>query len=144
MDTVEFLAAMRGADALVSSSGVPTVEAIYAVGHWLLARERTEDAAKVFRVMLHADPKDERGWLALGECHERHGQPRIALELYGTGSVLAVAAVRCHLARARALRLLDRDDEADLAMETAEELAIERDDEELLALVMTEKGRIAA
>jgi tetratricopeptide (TPR) repeat protein len=144
MDSPEFLAALRGVGVPAYPPGVPTKEAIYAAGHWLLSEERFADAAKVFRVMLSADPKDERGWLALGECHERIGQPRIALELYGTGSVLAVAAVRCHLARARALRLLDRDDEADAALETAAEMAAERDDDELVALVAREMGRMAS
>jgi tetratricopeptide (TPR) repeat protein len=145
MDSVQFLAELRGSEGVPAyPPGVPTVEAIYAAGHWLLSRERFADAAKVFRVMLHAAPADERSWLALGECHERIGQHRIALELYGTGAVLAGAAVRCHLARARALRVLDRDDEADAAMEKAEQVAAERDDEELITLVLREKGRRAA
>lgn len=140
MDATEFLASTatttRG-----PSATVPTVEAIYATGFELLSRERYADAAKVFRVMLHADPRDERGWLALGECHERIGQQHLALQLYGTGSILGVAAVRCHLARARVLRGLDRDDEANAAIATAEMHAAEREDESLLRLVMLEKGR---
>jgi hypothetical protein len=138
MDPAQFLASMRAPAA--STGAVPTVEAIYATGHWLLDRERFADAAKVFRVMLHAAPRDERGWLALGQCHEHIGQPRIALELYGTGSVLAAPSARCQLARARALRALDHDDEADQAIEAAEHAATLRDDEELVALVACEKG----
>lgn len=120
------------------------VEAIYATGHWLLTRERPVDAARVFRVMLHAAPADERGWLALGECHERIGQHRIALELYGTGSVLAASAVRCHIARARILYLLERDAEGDAALEAAEQLAIAREDDELLVLVARERARLGS
>jgi tetratricopeptide (TPR) repeat protein len=123
---------------------VPTVEAIYATGHWLFAREEWANAAKVFRVMIHTAPRDERGWLALGECHERIEQPLIALELYGAGSVVAAPSARCDLARARTLRELDRDDEADEAFARAEQLAAEGDDEDLVALARREKGRAAA
>jgi tetratricopeptide (TPR) repeat protein len=123
------------------STAIPTVEAIYATGHWLFEREQFENAAKVFRVMLHAAPRDERGWLALGECHERIGQPRIALELYGAGSVVAAPSARCDLARARALRALDRGDEADEALDRALQLASEGDDADLVALARREKGR---
>jgi Flp pilus assembly protein TadD len=138
MDTAQFLASMRGQSA--STVAVPTVEAIYATGHYLLEQERFADAAKVLRVMLHAAPSDERGWLALGECHERIDQPRIALELYGTGCAIAAPSVRCQLARARVLRALDRDAEADVAMEAAELAADQRQDEDLVALVEREKG----
>jgi len=144
MDTVQFLAELRGNDVPAYPLGMSKVEALYAAGHWLLSQERFVDAAKIFRMMLRLAPSDERSWLALGTCHERIGQHRIALELYGTGSVLGVAAVRCHLARARTLRVLDRDDEADAAMDRAEQLAAESDDDELVTLVLREKGRRAA
>lgn len=111
------------------------VEALYATGYWLLAHERVEDAAKVFRVMLHAAPRDERGWLGLGECHERAGQCRIALELYGAGSVVAESPVRCLLARAHVLRADGFGGEADQAFDQAEKLATARSDDELMDLV---------
>jgi tetratricopeptide (TPR) repeat protein len=120
----------------------PTVEAIYAAGHWLLEQELPEKAAKVFRVMLHAAPGDERGWLGLGQCHERIGQHRIALEIYGAGSVAAGPSPRCEIARGRALRALDRDDEADDAFENAMTLADAPDDEAVLA--MARAGRRGA
>ena len=122
MELAQFTAEMRPPGQAIA---VPTVEAIYATGHWLLERDRSEDAAKVFRVMLHAAPGDERGWLGLGECHERIGQLRIALELYGAGSVAAGPSPRCHLARVRTLRALDA------AARDAERLG----DSELVALV---------
>jgi tetratricopeptide (TPR) repeat protein len=137
MELAQFQAQMR----LAAPTAVPTVEAIYATGHWLLEREHFENAAKVFRVMLHAAPRDERAWLALGECHERIGQPRIALELYGAGAVVASPSARCQLARARALRVLDRSDEADAALESALHLAADADDEDLLALALRERAR---
>jgi tetratricopeptide (TPR) repeat protein len=132
------LAAFRSQMGLPGPS-IPTVEAIYATGHWLFEREQYVDAAKVFRVMLHAAPRDERGWLALGECHERIGQPRIALELYGAGSVVAGPSARCALARARTLRMLDRQEDADDAFERAFQIAADAGDEELAGLARREK-----
>ena len=137
MEAAQLMASLR---VPVSTKGVPTVEAIYAAGHWLLEEQRLADAAKVFRVMLHAAPHDERAWLALGECHERRDQLRIALELYGAGSALSAPSVRCQLARARVLRALDRDDEADQAFEAAAQAAFDRDDDELVALVARASG----
>jgi hypothetical protein len=136
MDTAQFLASMRGRNA--STVAPPTVEAIYATGHWLLQEERFAQAASVFRVMLMAAPADERGWLALGQCHEGIGQSQIALEMYGTGAMVGRSSVRCLLARARVLRSLDRDHEADQALEAAEAAADQN--EEFLALIEREKG----
>jgi Flp pilus assembly protein TadD len=58
---------------------VPSVEALYAAGHWLLTTERFADASVVFRTMALAAPSDERAWLALGSCHEGIGQLEIAI-----------------------------------------------------------------
>ncbi|NVL83730.1 tetratricopeptide repeat protein, partial [Escherichia coli] len=63
---------------------IPSVEALYATGHWLLTAERFADAAIVFRMMAVAAPSDERAWLALGSCHEGIGQVAIAASLYET------------------------------------------------------------
>ncbi|HEY6462540.1 MAG TPA: tetratricopeptide repeat protein [Polyangiaceae bacterium] len=119
-------------------SPYPTIEAIYAVGHYLLEQERPADAVKVFRVMLHAAPRDERAWLGLGRCHEQVGHPRIALEVYGAGSVVAGPSARCEVARGRVLRALDRDDEAAAAFERAAELADTSNQDDLAALVSRE------
>jgi len=135
MDVEQFRAQMG----LPAPSPIPTVEAIYATGHWFFERENYKDAAKVFRILLHAAPRDERGWLALGECHERHGQPLIALEMYGAGTTVAAPSARCMIGRARVLRALGRDDEAEEAFDQAVQLAAE--DEELSKLVVSEKGR---
>jgi hypothetical protein len=136
MELAQFSAQMRA----VSPEAPPTVEAIYAAGHWLLEQEQPENAARVFRVMVHAAPGDERGWLGLGECHRRIGQHRIALELLGTGSVVASPSPRCEIARGRALRALEREDEAETAFERAMDLADACDDEELFAIAVAEKG----
>jgi hypothetical protein len=122
-----------------------TIEAIYAVAHWLLSRERTADAAKVFRVMLRAAPRDERGWLGLGLCHERIDQLRIAAELYGAGSVIAGGAcsvsVRCLVARARVFASIGRDAEIDSILAVAERAAVAANDDDLVALVAGERAR---
>jgi tetratricopeptide (TPR) repeat protein len=119
------------------------VEALYSTGYWLLARDRVADASKVFRVMLHASPRDERGWLGLGECHERAGQYRIALQLYGAGSVVAESGVRCHVARARVLRALDMVDEASEALDLAERAADDCRDADLSDLVVRARRGIS-
>jgi len=134
MDIAQVLAAVGGRSRPQAPRA--SVEALYAAGYWLLERERVAEAAKVFRVMLHAEPRDERAWLGLGECHERAGQPLVALELYGAGGVVAESRVRCLLARARVLRALERSAEADDALSEAQQrLAVEDDDGELTALV---------
>jgi hypothetical protein len=93
--------------------------------------------------MLKAAPRDERAWLGLGECHERIEQPRIAAELYGAGSIVAgddgMTSVRCLIARARMLSKLG----ADVAetLESATTAAADMGDEELVALVASERRR---
>jgi len=105
------------------------VETLYAIGHRLLETERVTDAANVFRVLLRGAPTDERGWLALGLCHERVEQPRIALELYSAGTVVAEPSPLLHIARARVLRCLDDEDAAQVAYDAAIECAgIDQDD----------------
>jgi hypothetical protein len=120
---------------------VRAVEALYATAHWLLSEERPADASCVLRAMALVAPTDERSWLALGACHEALGQPEVALQMYGTGRVLAHPSVRCDLARARVLRREGRDHEADLAVESATEAAEAANDGALLELVLTEGKR---
>lgn len=115
------------------------VESLYALGHWLVTQDRFHDAAVVFRLMLRAAPTDDRGWLALGLCHERLGQPEVALELYGGGAVAAEPSARCHLARFRVLWDLDRLHEADEAIEIAREVAEQGDDDDLVAQIDAER-----
>jgi tetratricopeptide (TPR) repeat protein len=145
MDLAQFTASIRSNPSPPSRPAA--VEAIYATAHWLLARERPADAAKVFRVMLRVAPRDERAWLGLGECHERIDQLRIAAELYGAGSVIAGDArsvsVRCLLARARTMGKLGRSGEIDRILDAAERAASEQDDDSLVALVASERRRFS-
>jgi Flp pilus assembly protein TadD len=115
------------------------IEALYATGHWLLTQDRPADAACVFRAMALLAPQDERSWLALGACHEALGQSERALQMYGTGRVLARPSVRCDIARSRLLRTKDRDHEADAVLEHASETAEGLDDQVLIELVAAER-----
>src|SRR5580692_10993833 len=115
------------------------IEALYTTAHWLLSEGRAADAACVLRAMALVAPTDERSWLALGACHEALGQPDLALEMYGTGRVLARPSVRCDLARARVLRVKGRDEDADVADESAAMAAETLEDEALIDLVGREK-----
>jgi tetratricopeptide (TPR) repeat protein len=115
------------------------VEILYSTGFELHAQERYRDAAKVFQVMLVAAPTDERGWLALADCHEKLGQRHIALELFSAGTLAAEPAPRCMLSRFRLLYDLDRPQEADDAYDAALELAAAADDEALTKLIQNEK-----
>jgi hypothetical protein len=79
-------------------------EALYATGHWLYSQRRIGHAIVVFRALVHVAPQDERGWLALGACHEGQDQNDLALGLYTAAVVEAHPAPQCELARARLLR----------------------------------------
>jgi Flp pilus assembly protein TadD len=118
----------------------PAIEALYATGHWLLGQERHADAATVFRAMALSAPSDERAWLALGICHERAGQLLLASELYKLATEVASPAVRCSIARGRALRALGRDDEATDAFEAAVAWATELGDENLARVADEERS----
>ncbi|MGA2448291.1 MAG: hypothetical protein ABTD50_06435 [Polyangiaceae bacterium] len=117
------------------------IEALYATGHWLLSQERIAQAAVVFRAMIHVAPQDERGWLALGACHEAREQHSIALELYGAAAEVTRAAPRCHLARARILRARGLTVEASEAIDYAAVLAEKIHDADLQSLVDIERSR---
>jgi hypothetical protein len=95
--------------------------------------------------MVKVAPRDERGWLGLGACHERNGQPRVAIELYGAGSVVAGGgpggSVRCLVASARALHKLGH--QAAEWLDAAEDAAARSGDEQLTELVASERRRLS-
>lgn len=107
--------------------------ALYAAGHHMLERDRVDDAAILFRTMLLADAEDERGWLALGTCHERLEQDAMAEELYSAGAQIARSRVRCLVAVARLFRRVG-DDRAGEALDAAIDLAATDEEEELIEL----------
>jgi tetratricopeptide (TPR) repeat protein len=120
------------------------LEGLYATGHWLYSRARYRDASAVFRVMVLCLPEEERGYLALGACHEGLGQAAVALEIYNTATLSTPEAPRCHVARARLLRASGLDEHADAALDEASFIANERDDDHLRALVVEERKRASA
>lgn len=113
---------------------VSQTETLYAAALWLLREERPSDAMHLFRLMLLCAPRDERGWLGLGTTHEHLGQESVALQIFATAKG-AADAPRCAIARARLLRKLGRDDEADAAFDEAEATASEGHDDDIVALV---------
>jgi len=117
------------------------IEALYATGHWLYSQLRIEQAMPVFRAMIHIAPEDERGWLALGACHETQDQSEIALEIYGAATAVAPAAPRCELARARILHARGMRREAALALAEAARIGEQMHDDEIRALVAIERRR---
>lgn len=116
------------------------IEALYATGHWLYTQERVADAQNVFRALIHVAPHDERGWLALGACHEVHGEHDIAYELYDMASSVGEAP-RCGIARARILRERGLEREARQALDEVAQLAASQHDDELRWLVEAERRR---
>lgn len=120
------------------TSNAHAIEALYATGHWLFTNRRYADAAKVFRAMALAQASDERSWLALGACHEAIGQHRIAIELYVVAAVAAAPAIRCEIARARALRVFGREDEAAEVLLAARDAAYDADEAGLAGLASAE------
>jgi tetratricopeptide (TPR) repeat protein len=124
-------------NALKPSPGA--VEALYATGHWLYSQDRFSHAQSVFRALIHIAPEDERGWLALGACHEAMDQHDIALELYVAAGSVVHTAPRCELARARILRRRGLLSEAREAVEEAARIADELRDDELRRLVASER-----
>src|SRR6185312_12144757 len=117
------------------------IEALYATGHWLYSQLRIEQAMPVFRAMIHIAPEDERGWLALGACHETEDQSEIALEIYGAATAVAPAAPRCELARARLLFARGNTREARAALDEAARIAEQLHDDDLRALIAMERRK---
>src|SRR5260221_6034717 len=130
-------------NALIGTNGrrpqQQAVDILYTTGFELHAQERYRDAAQVFQIMLQAAPTDERGWMALADCHEKLGQRYIALELFSAGTIAAEPAPRCMLSRFRILYDLNRSQEADEAYDAALELAAPADDDELTNLIQNER-----
>ena len=120
-------------------SSPATADTLYSVGHWLIEQSRHDEAKHVFRTMLSVAATDERGWLALGACHEGTHELDKAARLYALAPAACGSAVRCHVALARVLRRLERDDEADATYERANDLAAAAEDDALLSLIAAER-----
>lgn len=115
------------------------IDTLYATGTWLLEQSRARDAMDIFRALILSAPNDERGWLGLGAAHEAVGETEVAVRLYELGTHAAQHG-RCDIARARALRALDRDAEARAALDDAERFFDRNDDDEVRALLAYERS----
>ena len=115
------------------------LEALYTTGLWLMDQGRITDAARVFEAMMVCEPTDERGWLALGTCHERLDNSKVAYSIFEAGRHAASPSARCELARARAARAMGDSDTADEAYDDAIAAAEALDDAELQQLATMEK-----
>lgn len=122
----------------MTTPNVLGVEALYALGHWLLSSARTEDAAIVFRTLVVSAPEDERGWLAMGVCHEKLGQLEVARHIYSSARITVPASCRCQFALARLCRILG-DESAPDELEKAEAIAEEQGDDECIAMIQNER-----
>lgn len=119
------------------------VAALYATGHWLLSIDSSRAALDVFRTMILIAPSDDRGWLGLGEVHERLDGPELAAHLYAVACRAAPGSSRCHIARARVLAKLDLHVEAVAALDIAQAIAESRSDDRMVELVDSERKRLS-
>ena len=115
-------------------------DTLYSTGFWLLEQERPHDAVHVFRTMLALAPSDERGWLALGESHERMNEVDKSTRLYRLGVAACGGSARLLVAFARAARKLGRDEQSLESYDQAFEIALERDDEQLVRIIEAERS----
>jgi tetratricopeptide (TPR) repeat protein len=97
------------------------------------------EAASVFRIMLLSAPHDERGYVALGSCHEGLGQEEIALTIYETAIDTAATSALAHVARGRLLLGCDQRELAEEAFDEAERQAELEDNDYARALVALER-----
>lgn len=117
-----------------------TADALYTVGHWLIEQSRHDDAKHVFRTMLALEATDERGWLALGICHEETHELDKAAQLYALGPAACKSGTRCLIALARVQRRLGDDDLAEDTYGRAARLASESEDDTLVDIINAERA----
>jgi len=108
-----------------------TGDTLYALGHELVDSGRASDALSVFRTMLLVVPDDERGYLGLGLAHEALADTDAALSLYALAQTYR-GSVRSAVLRARLLRRIGRDGDADRVLAEAADLATTEEEERLL------------
>jgi cytochrome c-type biogenesis protein CcmH/NrfG len=117
------------------------LDTLYAAGHYFLQKNRVQDALIFFRMMLVTGPEDERGFLAMGHCHELLGSQDLAMEIYGTGVQIATKKVRTFCACARIVERSGNSEKADQIL--AEALGWVSDDDEA-ELIQNEQLRRAS
>jgi len=98
-------------------------ERCYGAGFRALAEGDLNAGARWFGLLTLLEPRRERSWAGLAVAHERSGRLPLAASLYAVGQRLSGASAWLELGRARTLRALGREREAEQAFDNAESLA---------------------
>lgn len=98
-------------------------ERCYAAGFRALAEVELGAGARLFGLLVLLEPRRERSWAGLAVAHERSGKLALAEVLYALGQRFCGKSAWLELGRARALRGLGRDLEAEQAFDSAASLA---------------------
>lgn len=106
-------------------SRTAVAERCYAAGFRALAEADLGAGARLFGLLVLLEPRRERSWAGLAVAHERSGRLALAVALYAVGQRVCGASAWLELGRARALRGLGRDLEAEHAFDSAASLANE-------------------
>ncbi|HEU5075684.1 MAG TPA: hypothetical protein VFU02_15935 [Polyangiaceae bacterium] len=114
--------------AFSTSVGLPpsraaVAERCYAAGFRALAEADLGAGARLFGLLVLLEPRREQSWAGLAVAHERNGRLALAEALYAVGQRMCGASAWLELGRARALRGLGRDPEAEQAFDSAASLA---------------------
>ena len=112
-------------------------EQCYASAYQALDGGDDKNAQRLFALMAVLLPRDERPWIGLGVARERCEDWRAAAGLYEVGTVLSPSSVWCHFGRARALKRLGRQQQAETSFDLAEDMA---EDELLVAAICAERN----
>ncbi|MCA9600034.1 MAG: hypothetical protein KC776_42315 [Myxococcales bacterium] len=111
-------------------------ERVYATAFEALERGEAQQAERFFGLLALLSPRDERAWVGLAISRENRGDWPMAAAMYLFGTAFAPGSVWCHLGRARALRQLGQDAEAEVAFDEALD---NTDDEAFEALIESER-----
>lgn len=98
-------------------------ERCYAAGFRALAEGDLGAGARLFGLLVLLEPRRERSWAGLAVAHERSARLPLAAALYAIGQRVSGASAWLELGRARTLRALGREREAEHAFDSALALA---------------------
>lgn len=94
-------------------------ERCYAAGFRALAAGDLGAGARLFGLLVLLEPRRERSWAGLAVAHERSARLPLAAALYTVGQRVSGASAWLELGRARTLRALGREREAEHAFDSA-------------------------
>ena len=129
---------MPGTGAALHARKAALAEQLYASAHAALEEGEDDRARQLFCLMLVCEPRDERGWVGLGVCHERAGDDHLArtAAIYTIGLRLVGESAWLGLGRARTLNKMGRYYEALVAFDAAEDAT---DDPRIIAAIREER-----